>query len=130
MPAFVDLITNPENYGRLYKPKAISAQTTVDILKTIAEYVNSRVLSRVSDLEDYPDHDDDDGYHGGADRTDAIDSQVSKDDKTAADKRRKQNEFIPIHELEAYLKDLKAQVGASSMTTNITNNASQQGIWE
>ncbi|KAF9937850.1 hypothetical protein BGZ67_000792 [Mortierella alpina] len=65
MPAFVDLITNPENYGRLYKPKAISAQTTVDILKTIAEYVNSRVLSRVSDLEDYPDHDDDDGYHGG-----------------------------------------------------------------
>ncbi|KAF9286287.1 hypothetical protein BGZ68_003068 [Mortierella alpina] len=42
MPAFVDWITNPENYERLYKPRAISGEKTVDILKKIAEYVNSR----------------------------------------------------------------------------------------
>ncbi len=39
---FVDWITNPENYERLYKPKAISGEKNGDILKEIAEHVNSK----------------------------------------------------------------------------------------
>ncbi|KAF9948160.1 hypothetical protein BGZ72_009901 [Mortierella alpina] len=42
MSPFVDWITTPENYERLYKPKALSGEKTVDTLKKIAEYVNSK----------------------------------------------------------------------------------------
>ncbi len=54
-------------------------------------------------------------------------SQVSKDkSKAPAIKRRKQNKATSIEDLEVYLNDLRAQAGASYMTTNNT----QQGTWE
>ncbi|KAF9557902.1 hypothetical protein EC968_007397 [Mortierella alpina] len=42
---FIDWITNPENFNRLYAHRTVGAESVADIQANIAEYVNSKALT-------------------------------------------------------------------------------------